>query len=281
MPDADRMLTMLRRAIDHVRLQPSRDGHLVTLQECDDVLVAGDLHGHIPNFKVVLQAADLEHHPRRHLVLQELIHGQFRYPNGGERSHQLVDLFTALCCQYPGRVHYLPGNHELAQWTQRPISKGDESLNQLFINGVNHAYGEQGSSIYQGYMDLFATLPLAIRTPNDVFLSHTLPNARMMGEFDPRKLRRDSYEPADLISKGFVYNLLWGRDVTLENVSTYLRKVDADFLISGHIPTNEGVLYPNEKQIIVDCSASPASYILIPTNERLTMAKLKQGVVVF
>lgn len=280
MPDANRMLTMLRRAIDHVRAMPTREGHFVQLQDCDDVLVAGDLHGHIPNFKVVLQAADLEHHPRRHLVLQELIHGPFRYPNGGERSHQLVDLFAALCCQFPGRVHYLPGNHELAQWTARAISKGDESLNQLFIHGVNHAYGEHGPQIYQAYNDLFTTLPLAIRTPNDVFLSHTLPNARSMGEFDARKLRRETYDADDLAPKGFVYNLLWGRDVTPENVATYLRKVDADFLVSGHIPTDKGFLYPNDQQVIVDCSASPSSYICISAKERLTMAKLRAGVVV-
>ena len=30
------------------------------------------------------------------LVLQEVIHGKFRYPDGGDKSHQLLDLVAAL-----------------------------------------------------------------------------------------------------------------------------------------------------------------------------------------
>ncbi len=114
------------------------------------MVIAGDLHGHVPNFQAVYQQAELAKHPRRHLVLQEVVHGKFRYPLGGDKSHQLLDLFAALKNQFPTRVHLLMGNHELAQWTDRPILKGDEDLNLLFVNGLQEAYGEQASGIYGG-----------------------------------------------------------------------------------------------------------------------------------
>lgn len=281
MPPPDRMLATLKKAIDHVRTTPGRSGHFVRMSECTEVLVAGDLHGHVPNFQVVLRAAELAKNPTRHLVLQEVIHSAFRYPNGGDKSHQLVDLFAALKCQFPTRVHLLPGNHELAQWTARPVGKADESLNEVFIQGVHAAYGAAGAEVYKAYCDLFKVLPIALRTPNAVFLSHSLPSAKYLGTFDARKLEQDDYEEKEFLPGGLVYGLLWGRDTADRTVDDFLRKVDSDLLVSGHIPTDDGFSVPNGKQLIVDCSASPAAYVLFPADRPLTMAELLKGVVAF
>ena len=70
-------------------------------------MVAGDLHGNVDNFRRLLAIADLERHPRRHLVLQEIVHGRSHYPNGSDKSHQMVDLAAALKCQYPKRTHWI------------------------------------------------------------------------------------------------------------------------------------------------------------------------------
>src|SRR4051812_39373893 len=128
MPDVGRLLTTLRRAIVAFRATPGRRSRVVYLSDAEDILVAGDLHGNLENFKRLMRVADLAKHPRRHFVLQEVIHGPFHYPLGGDRSHQLLDLTAALKCQYPERVHFLLGNHELAQWTGRRIAKNDEDL---------------------------------------------------------------------------------------------------------------------------------------------------------
>ncbi len=281
MPPPDRMLAIIRKATAAGRDTPGRSGHLVRLADCTDVLVAGDLHGHVPNFQVVLKAADLANHPGRHLVLQEVIHSAFRYPAGGDKSHQLLDLYCALKCQFPARVHLLPGNHELAQWTGRPVGKGDEEQNGVFRAGVDTAYGAGGPDVYAAYLDLMKGLPLALRSPNDVFFSHSLVPARNMGTFDARRLEDDAYDVADTQPGGFVYAMLWGRDTSARTVDDYLRKVDADWLVSGHIPTDDGFSVPNHRQLIVDCSASPAAYVLVPADRKLTHAELVAGVVVF
>src|SRR5207237_5464677 len=156
MPDPQRLLNTLRRAVAACRQTPGRQGAIVTLHDCTDVVVAGDLHGNVPNFRLLLQVADLAKHPKRHLVLQELIHGPFRYPLGGDTSHQLLDLFAALKCQYPGRVHALLGNHELAQWTGQLILKGNDDLQALFDQGVEQAYAPHGTEICTAYDELMA-----------------------------------------------------------------------------------------------------------------------------
>jgi hypothetical protein len=268
MPDPDRLLQTLRHAAEAFRAMPGRHGRVVALSGADDLLVAGDLHGHVGNFRKLLAAADLDRRPRRHLVLQEVIHLPAT-ASGNDHSHQLVDLLAALVCQYPGRVHYLIGNHELAQATDRPIWKGDVTLNDLFWEGVWADYGERAAEVYTAYLELFAAAPLALRTPNRVFLSHSLPPAKWLDTFALAVLEQDAAGGAALLPGGSVYSLLWGRDTSAEHVAAFLRKVDADLLITGHIPCDKGFDVPNDRQVILDCMAAPACYCLLPADRPL------------
>ena len=269
------MLTHLRQAVALVRATPGRRGHTVALEDCTDVLVAGDLHGHVPHFQALLTHADLANHPARHFVLQEVIHGKFRYPNGGDKSHQLVDLFAALKCQYPRQVHMVPGNHELAQWTNRPVIKADENQNALFREGVHEAYGPAaGPKVYAAYLELFRALPAVLRAPNGVLICHSLPAARFLPLFDPARLERDTYADDDLQPGGSLHSLLWGRDTSADAAGSFLRKMGCDLLVSGHIACHDGFAVPNDRQVIVDCAETPAGFVLFPADRKLTHAEL-------
>jgi hypothetical protein len=269
------MLTHLRQAVALVRATPGRRGHTVRLENCTEVLVAGDLHGHVPHFQALLKLADLEHHPTRHFVMQEVIHGRHRYPKGGDKSHQMVDLFAALKSQFPKQVHYIPGNHELAQWTDRPVLKADENQNARFREGVLEAYGSTfGPQIYAAYLDLFRALPVALRAPNGVLVAHSLPNARSLPLFDPARLERDAYADEDLQPGGSVHSLLWGRDTSAEAAANFLRKMGCDLLVSGHVACDAGFAAPNDRQVIVDCAETPAGFVLFPADRPLTHREL-------
>jgi hypothetical protein len=274
MPDPDRLLHTLRRAVQAFRDTPGRRGRLVYLDGADDVLAAGDLHGNLENFRLLLQKANLGKHPDRHFVLQELIHGPHQYPNGGDKSHQLVDLLAALKCQYPRRVHMLLGNHELAQWTERRIAKEEFDLNKQFRQGALTAYGERGAEIYAAYLDLFAVVPLAVRTANRVFLSHSLPPSAQLAGFDPAVLKRDESDPQELLPGGGIHALVWGRNVSAANAAAFLQKVDADLLITGHIPCDRGFEVPNDRQLILDSLGVPACFCLFPADRPLTHSDL-------
>jgi hypothetical protein len=274
MPDPDRLLQTFQRAIRAFRDVPGRRGRLVMLTDAAEVLVAGDLHGNLENFRSLLTKADLGRQPRRHLVLQEVVHGPSRYPAGGDKSHQLLDLVAALKCQFPARVHFLLGNHELAQAKGRRIGKADEDLNDLFREGVGTAYGVRAPEVYELYQELLAVVPLALRTHNRVFLSHSLPPASKLSTFDPTVLERDETTEADVTSGGSVHALLWGRDFSREAAAGFLAKVDADLLITGHVPCDRGFEVPNDRQIVLDSMGTPAGYCLFPTDRPLTHEEL-------
>jgi hypothetical protein len=75
-----------------------------------------------------------------------------------------------------------------------------------------------------------------------------------------------------------VYSMLWGRDVSQIHVEAFLAKVDANWLITGHIPSEQGFAVPNDRQIILDSIGSPAGYCLFPAGPPLTHAELVQRV---
>ncbi len=278
MPNVDRLLNTLDRAIMAFQSTPGRRGKFVELAEVDDVLVAGDLHGHLENFKRILELAALKRNPRRHLVIQELIHGPFRYPDGGDKSHQLVDLLAALKCEYPPRVHMLLGNHELSQWTGRAIMKGQDDLNDSFKAGVQAAYQERANEVYAAYERLIGVLPVALRTPNRVFLSHSLPGGSRLEQWSLAALTKETFEPGDFKLGGPVHAVVWGRDLSPETAERFLQKVDADLLITGHIPCDAGYQAPNPRQIILDCKDEQARVCLFLATRPVTQAELIDSV---
>ena len=274
MPDPERLLTTLRRAVLAFRTTPGRRGRLIDLQDVDEVLIAGDLHGHVENFRRLLQRADLGKHPRRHFVLQEVLHGPFLYPAGGEKSHQLLDLVAALKCQFPNQVHFLTGNHELSQATKRRITKDDYDLLAMFQQGVETAYAPRAAEVLQAYDQLFGAFPFALRTPNRVFLSHSVPARSRLDDFRLEVLERDPPWDGDMLPGGSLHALVWGRDTAADHVAAFLKIVDADLINTGHIPCDRGWDAPNDRQVILDSLGSPACYCLFPTDRPLTHAEL-------
>ena len=263
MPNPEKMVATIQQAARWFPATPGRVGRFTQLAPGSEVLIAGDMHGNVENLRLLLKVANLAQNPLRHLVLQEVVHGPFAYSAGGDKSHQLLDVIAALKCQFPSRVHYLLGNHELAQWRNQRIGKGDVDQNQWFILGIETAYGEWATKIYAAYMELLAAADLALRTENRVFLSHTYPSAKHMARFELAGLQHDEIAPEDVTLGGPVHSLVWNRDHSQSNVETFLKKVDADCIITGHIPCEQGFATPNDRQLILDAPRNAGVLLLV------------------
>lgn len=279
MPDPQKVIATVQRATKLMRETPGRRGSIIELQDADEVMVVGDLHGNIPTFREVFKIADLANNPRRHLVLQELVHGPFEYPNdGGDRSHQLVDVVSALKCQFPDRVHLILGNHELSELTGRSIGKNGVMLNDLFQQGIRTAYGASAAEVYRAYLDLFAALPLMVRTENRVLLCHTLPDERYLDSLDLQVLSADAWPEEAMMRGGTIYALTWGRDNQPETADRFAAMLDADLFITGHQPCDEGYRQANHRQIIIDGTDPFPMYCLFNGRGSVTIERLLEGV---
>jgi Calcineurin-like phosphoesterase len=279
MPDPRKIQSLIRRATELIRATPGRSGAVLALDGAADVMVVGDLHGNLRVFKKVLALAALDRHPRRHLVLQELIHGLHEYPDGGgDRSHQLVDVVAALLCQYPGRAHVILGNHELSELTGRVIGKEGEALNAKFRRGIDTAYGAMAGEIYEAYKGLFAALPLAARTANRVYVCHTIPDESDLDTLDLSLLKADRFPEEALRRRGTIYALTWGRDTSPGTADRFAAMVDADWFITGHQPCDEGFRRANHRQIIIDGTNPRPTYCLFPADRPVTTDTLLECV---
>lgn len=280
MPDPQKLLPILTRAAMLSRATAGRSGNVIVLDAVDDVLVGGDLHGNLRGFRAMLMRANLARHPRRHLVLQELIHDIKADPELGlpDLSHRLVDLVAALKCQYPDRVHVILGNHELSELTGRSIAKKGIPLKQLFRAGLEQSYGDAADAIHAAYLDLFASLPLAVRTANRVFIVHSVPEAHDLVDFDLQVFRSVGWTDEQARRGGSVYAVTWGRDNTPETADAFANLVDADLLLCGHQPCDNGFHVVNHRTLIIDGTEPLPTSCLFPATTPITYDDLVAGI---
>lgn len=279
MPDPLKVLATVRKATELTRRTPGRSGSVVRLDDADEVMVVGDLHGNLRAFRWALAESALDRHPGRHLVLQELVHEINK--SGEDRpdlSHRLVDLVSALKCQYPERVHLILGNHELSELTGRVIGKDGRALNALFRQGIETSYGPMAGDVYQAYLNFFAALPIAVRTSNRVFICHTIPDGYDLDRVDLDVLDAETWPPESMKRGGAIYAMTWGRDVSAETVDRFAAMVDADLVVTGHQPCDEGFRQANHRQLIVDGTDPYPAYCRFPARDPVSIDALVDSV---
>lgn len=257
------------------RSTPSRRGNVIVLaaESADDCLISGDVHGHPRNFDAIVALADMESHPRRHLVVQEVCHGGPTYPDGGCMSHRMLEQVAELKVRYPDRVHFLLSNHELSELTDYPIIKGKKMLNLAFRLGLQQAYGDAADEVRTAYCEFLRSCPLAVRMPGGVFVSHSLPERMEMRNFDMTVFDRP-LESVDLREHSDVFDLVWGRDHRVSNARAFAEAVGARVLIHGHEPCLHGYSVPNDVQLVLDCCGDEACYVLLPMRDDLSHADI-------
>jgi hypothetical protein len=273
-------LAALYEAADANLATVGREGNVIEIgpQSGDDVMLTGDLHGHRENFNLIRRIAALETLPRRHLVMQEVCHGGRVYPqNGGCMSHAILEDIARLKVRFPDRVHFLLGNHELAEITDYPIQKNRQMLNVLFRMGLEHMYGADSERMREAILAFLRTCPLAVRIAGGVFACHSIPEGMDERLFDETIFCRP-LDPLEFYERGDIFHLVWGRDHRPENARAFAEVVRARVLIHGHEPCADGFAIPNPHQIILDCCGDRACYLVLPLDREWTQAEVIQRI---
>jgi hypothetical protein len=263
--DVQNVVATFRRATEANRQMPGRQGSTVVLSPelADEVMITGDVHGHRSNFDRIRQIAALDEFPHRHLVIQEICHGGSSYPGGGCMSHTILEDVAELVAKHPQQVHFILGNHELAELADFPICKNNQLLNMSFRIGLRQRYGSASEEVRLALTRFLWSCPLAVRMPQGVLMTHSVPDRVDSQGFDTSVLLRD-LRAGDGVEGTDVFRLVWGRDYRRQNAQAFAELAGAKLLITGHEPCFKGFTAPNDLQIILDCCGDNGAYVILP-----------------
>lgn len=230
---------------------PFRQGSLLNLEDHGQVVMTGDLHGNMRNFCKLRAYANLEKTPARHIILHELLHLPTLVPGQVDPSFWLLVQAAQYKMEFPDQVHFLLGNHEVAQLTKRDIVKDGLYSVANFQQTVLNLYGEdRGHDVLLAINEFILSMALAARTPNRVLLSHSLPDAAQTVLFDPKILRR-KWKLADAMPGGAVYLLTWGRQRKAAQLAQLAEMLDVDIFVHGHIQQEMGYSVLEDRVIVL------------------------------
>jgi hypothetical protein len=280
--DADEVVETFGAAGDENKLSPLRHEQVVQLPDEGEVWMTGDIHDHRTNFAKIIAAADLKKHPHRHLILHELIHGDHYDSKGAEDSWQTLHKAAELKCDYPNQVHFLLANHDLAQIHGEGIMKAGLSVCEAFNAAVKRDFNDRHTLVTVAITEFLLSLPLAIRAPNGLFFSHSLPTDDQIKQFDFSVFNRP-LSAADYRRRvGPVYQLIWGRNTTPAGVEEFAQKMDAKLIVTGHQPQEMGYLQNGDRHLIIASDHNQGVFLPLKLHKQYSMddlvARLKKYV---
>lgn len=276
--DAVRAVELFREATRLNWEDPYRKGSLIQLPAYGQAVMTGDLHGHRKNMEKLQKYAMLDRVAARHIILHEIAHTDPFFPTDYDHSHEVLLTAAQYKCEYPEQVHFLQSNHELAQLTHYPIAKAGATMVDRFDKAVAEAYGKARASEVLAAIDEFiASYPLAARTENGVWMSHSLPAVQEMGEFDPTIFQR-SLATEELKNNRSVFNLVWGRQFNQAQMNQLSEMLKVDLFIIGHQPQEMGFAVLYDKLIILASDHNHGSFLPFDLAKRHSAEELIRNI---
>jgi hypothetical protein len=239
---------------------------VVVLPHRGVVVVATDLHGHLPDFSAVvsrfLALAETEVVPPHLVVCGDLVHGPAFAPGDWpehlgdyylDQTRELLDEAARLQRNFPGQVHYLLGNHEHAHL-------GGPRLDKFHSDEAAHLESRYGPGEFEPVRRWLSGWALAALAPAaGLVLTHAAPHAQITAAADLDTVRLDGYQHTplhEMSATGPLGALLWARTTTSQRAYAFLRAVhpDARVAVFGHDPIREGHIVEREPLLCMSTS---------------------------
>ena len=242
------------------RQNKHRRGNLIFLPAPGDVIMTGDLHGHEKNFEKLLRFADLDNYPQRHLVLHEMLHSAENTSIDQCHSYRLLARAAQLKANFPDQVHIILGNHAIAQRCRDEVLKNGQPMVRALNTAISFTFAEKSTLVIQALDDFILSIPLAIRTENRIWLSHSLLSQRHINDFDSTIFNKH-LTLEDFQSNPSLRALAWDRAHTPSSLQQLKKLWDVDFFIVGHQPEPNGYSCHHQCLVVLASEHSKGCYL--------------------
>ncbi len=244
---------------------PHRKGNIIHLTAPSEVIMTGDLHGHTLNFEKLIRYAQLEKNPQRHLILHELLHSTDNPSVDQCHSYRLLARAAQLKARFPDQLHLLLGNHAIAQRCRDEVLKNGQPMVRALNTAISCTFAEKSALVNQALDDFIMSLPLAVKTVNRIWLSHSLPALRHIKIFDD-DIFENTITLEDMRSNSSLRALTWDRSYSLEALETLQRRWDVDLFVIGHQPEPKGYSCRNQCLIILASDHAQGCFLTFNTH---------------
>jgi Icc-related predicted phosphoesterase len=225
------------------------NGKLIELPRKGKALVITDLHGNLEDFNRFMNIWKKFKNRENHLILT----GDFIHAMGIPNDNS-IEILESVKFQFENRknFHVLLGNHEWSAISHTPVFKAGVNQSLTFEDLLKERFGAEWKKRRDIYNEYFKTLPLAVKTANNVFISHA----------GPPKGVKSIDEIVHITDEGYstnrkLFEILWNRygDYSEEDINSFLKNVGCNVLIVGHTPV-DGVEIIGKNQLVVSSSYS-------------------------
>lgn len=247
--DANAVCETLERAAATLLEAPNRHGSMVRLGDHGTFTLTGDLHDNPIHLQKIRRLARLGDDSDRHLLLHELIHGD-RLVNGLDLSYRVLCRVAELIVAFPGQVHPVLANHELSQLLGIGVSKGAGDSTRLFNDGLDFVFGDDADAVTAAIHAFFRAMPLAVRTANGLFCSHSLPSPEGMTRFDRAILERPLVDADYRSPGGSAYLMVWGRGQNEAQVEALAKSLGVELFVVGHAYSETGAHVVTPRMVV-------------------------------
>jgi hypothetical protein len=272
------IIDLLNKGIEANNADKYRRDNLVRLPADGSVVVTGDLHGHRRNFERIVAYADLENNPKRHLVLQEIIHGGPEDTLGGCMSFKLLFDLVRYKVSLPDRVHFIMGNHDTAFINRSEVMKDGREMNRAMCLAMEREFGKDAADVELATRQYLFSQPLAVRCDNRIWISHSLPADRLIDKFDPEIFNRQ-LKINDVVRPGSAYLLTWGRKHSQTLLDNLAKTFDTDIFVLGHQPQHQGWCRAGKNLLILASNHNHGCLLSIDLAKSYNVEQLIESIV--
>lgn len=202
--------------------------------DADEVLVVGPIDGDHARVARALATADLEHHPRRRLVLMEAI-GR---TSDGRASCLALEAILALAAQHPSQLHFLPGRLDAAFATAFPVLlsrlPNQPYLSDLLAADLAERHGDNAPIMIERMRRFVCGSALGLICFERTYVCSSVPSVEHPG---PAKspidasLLTSSFAPQDHIEPGRAFAILWYYARSDDDVAQFAQRINVDRVV--------------------------------------------------
>jgi len=258
--DAEAVIALFDQAATVIRTATYRDRSVVRLPARGRLIATGDLHDNPFHLQKIIRYAALDTSPDHHVVLHELIHGD-KLLNGMDFSYRTFARVAELVVAYPGQVHPMLANHELAQMNQTSVTKGGGDSVQMFDDALAYVFGDDSVSAAEAINRFIRAMPLAVVSESGLLCAHSIPTDSTIERFDEGVLERE-LEDADYVGpSGAAYLMTWGRRYSTEVVERLARRWNVELFCLGHERVDTGIEVRGKRVVVLNSDHERATVL--------------------